>query len=149
MSSIYVRDTIKQFLDDNSSETFVDMTAAYEEINDLLSQYSIDPQDPWVGIDFIGNSETPITVQATNGQGTYRETGTIYLHVVQFAQLGVADLILPRAEALRDLLRGQRIGNILIEDMTPVSFAQGAALQFEGGYIAGSFLFSYEYDFNP
>ena len=78
--------------------------------------------------------------------GKFRETGAVYIHVVDLAKLGVSDTILTRAEALRDLFRGQKIGRMFIESMTPVNFGAGAALRFEDGYMCGTFILGYLYD---
>ena len=147
MSSKYVRDEIKSFIDANSAEPLIDLTGEFDNIKDLVIKAGLQRQDPWVGIQFIGSDEIPITVGSTNVQGKYRESGSIYIHVVDVAKLGAADAILNRSEALRDLLRGQRIGNrIVIESVTPTNFGEGATLSFEGGYTSGSFLVGYEYD---
>lgn len=147
MSSAYVRTQIKDFLAANApGEKIVDLTGRFEEIGELLENEGILDDADWLGLDFIGNDEVPITVPATNLSGKYRETGVIYFHLVTRAALGQSASVLSRGEALRDLLRGQRIGNMIVESTTPVNFGAGAALRFEGGYISGSFLLSYERD---
>lgn len=147
MSSSYVRTHIKNFLSANApTEKFVDLSALYAELPDALNEMGVTPDDPWVGLEFIGDDEVPITVGSNNTHGKYRETGAIYIHVVDVAKLGVSGSILTRAETLRTLLRGQRIGSMIIESVTPVSFEGGATLQFEGGYMSGSFILSYQSD---
>lgn len=147
MSSIYVRTQIKTFLSINAAtETVVDLSGQYEEMQDLLNNEGLIPDDKWVGIQFMGSDEVPVSIMANNAVGKYRETGVIHIHTIDIAKLGVADAILTRAEALRDLFRGQRIGNILIESVTPVNFDAGAALKFEAGFMCGSFMMSYRYD---
>jgi len=146
VSSPYVRTTIKQFIDDNSSESVVDLTALSEEIKEMLADYGIQPDAPWLGIQFIGDDEVPIALAATNVLGKYRESGAIYFHVVETARLGCGDIMLTRGEALRNLLRGRRIGDIIVDSVTPMNFDNGATLQFEGGYMSGSFLISYRRD---
>jgi hypothetical protein len=146
MSSPYVRTTIKQFIDDNSSEDVVDLTSLFQEIKELLADNGIQPDAPWLGIQFIGDDEIPIALAATNVVGKYRETGAIYFHIVQTAQIGVGDGMLTRGELLRNLLRGRRIGDIIVDSVTPMNFDNGATLQFEGGYMSGSFLVSYRRD---
>lgn len=148
MSSAYVRTTIKQFIDDNSSESVVDLTSLFNEIKDLITENNIQPDAPWLGIQFIGNDEVPVALAATNDQGKYRETGAIYFHVVDVAKIGNGDSLLTRGEVLRNLLRGQRIGNMLIESVSPMNFDRGATLQFEGGYMSGSFFAIYQHDFD-
>jgi hypothetical protein len=146
MSSAYVRTQIKDFLETNSSEDVVDLTADFQEIKELLDDSGIQPDAPWLGVQFQGDDEIPVALAATNDQGKYRETGAIYIHVVSTARLGVGDALLTRGEVLRNLFRGRRIGDILIESVTPMNFDSGATLQFEGGYMSGSFLMAYQRD---
>lgn len=147
MSSLYVRNQLKQFLSTYApSEKVVDLTAEFSELSDLLETYEISLNDTWTGVQFIGHDEVPITVGSNNSHGKYRETGAIYIHVVDIASLGVSDRILARAESLRDLLRGRKLGTMFLESMTPVNFESGAALRFEDGYMCGSFMLSYQND---
>jgi hypothetical protein len=148
MSSVYVRTQIKDFLDDNSNEDVIDLTAQFDEIKELLSENDIQPDAPWLGLSFIGDDEVPVSLAATNDQGLYRETGAIHFHVVSEAKVGVGDALLTRGETLRDLFRGRRIGEIVIDSVTPMNFDSGATLQFEGGYMSGSFFASYRRDKN-
>jgi hypothetical protein len=94
------------------------------------------------------DSEDPITIDADGTKGRYRETGQVLIHVVAPVGFGVAPGIMARAEDLRNLLRGRRIGDIIIESVTPANFGFGAALQFEGGYTAATFICGYERDFD-
>jgi hypothetical protein len=148
MSSEYVRTEILDFLGDNSAENFIDITGTYDELDDLLTQSGITVNDPWVGIQFVGAEEVPITIDATNTKGKYRELGSVYIHTVDVASFGIHTSILSRAEALRNLLRGRRIGDIIVESVTPPNFEFGAALQFEGGYMSATFILNYERDFD-
>lgn len=149
MSSVYVRTQIKSFLTTNApTEKVADMTGQFQELQDFLTTNSIGLSSPWIGIQFVGNDETPITVGATNSHGKYRENGAVYFHIVDIAKLAVHDLILARAETIRNLLRGARIGDIVIESVTPPNFGEGATLNFDGGYISGSFIVAYYRDVN-
>lgn len=149
MSSVYVRTQIKTFLSTYaSSEPVIDLTGQYEELVDLLEYSSLTKDSPWVGVQFIGSDEIPITIGSTNVEGKYRETGAVYIHVVDIAKLGVADNILARAETLRDLFRGQRIGRIIIDSVTPTNTEAGAALRFEDGFMSGAFIIGYYCDFD-
>jgi hypothetical protein len=131
------------FITTNSSETeIIDLSVQYQEISQIVSG----PDTKWLGLEFFGDTEVPITVPATNTQGKYRETGAVYLHIVAPGELGAGSDILTRGEALRDILRGQRIESILIEEVTPLNYGSGATLQFEGGFVSASFLASYERD---
>ena len=149
MSSSYVRtqvlDFVSSFID---PEKLLDLSGEFREIKELLSDEGISTLDPWTGIEFIPGDEIPITVGADNTSGKYRETGAVYFHIVGVAKLGGSGSILTRAETLRNALRGKRLGNVIIESVSPPSFSDGATLQFEGGFTAASFLASYECDFD-
>jgi hypothetical protein len=148
MSASYVRTQMKLFLDNNlPAETYVDLTAESRELRELLDAYSITRNTPWLGLQFIGNSEEPITIPARNDAGKYREIGAMYIHVVDIAKIGAGNDILTRVEAIRNLFRGRRIGDLIkVESVTPPNFEAGATLQFEGGWTSASVIVSYEYD---
>lgn len=147
MSSIFVRETFTDFLLANApGEQLLDLTAQYSELKELMIDAGFAEGSDWLGIEFIADDEVPVTVPATNSQGKYRETGAVYLHVVSQASMGVGHRLLARGEAIRNILRGQRISGIIVESVTPMVFGPGATLQFEGGWMSGSFLVSYQYD---
>lgn len=148
MSSIEVRSAFKQFLSDNSEETFIDLTARMEEVRQLIRQEGLSDDAPWIGLEFQGDDEVPVQLAADNQRGQYRETGMVYVHVVTRARLGSGPEMLTRGEALRNLLRGRRIGAILVESVTPLNFGPGATLEFESGYQSGSFFVGYTFDRN-
>lgn len=153
MSSKYVRDTVKAFLvPPNTDEVIVDLTANFDYYEDLLSDAGIDAHDidesQWVGLEFIGNAEEPVAISTNNVQGLYRETGAVYFHVCDMGRLGIGDALITRADALRDLMQGQRLGDIIIGSVSPANTGAGAALQFEGGYVSASFIVSYYRDKN-
>lgn len=149
MSSIEVRQQIKSFIAANSSENVIDLTAEFEELRELLSENGLQPDAPWLGIEFIGDSELPVSLAATNDQGLYREIGSVVLHVCAEGRLGVGDSLLARGEILRNLFRGRRIGSVVVEGVTPMNFGPGATLEFEGGYVSGSITLSYYQDLTP
>jgi hypothetical protein len=149
MSSSVVRTAIKDFLATSApSETVVDISSQYAEFNEMLTEADVQPDAPWLGIEFIGDDEIPVSLAATNDQGLYREIGSIILHVCAEAKLGVGDSILARGEVLRNLFRGLRIDSIVIEGVTPVNFGAGSTLSFDGGYVSGSITVSYHRDNN-
>lgn len=148
MSSVYVRTQIKQFLDDNSAEDVIDMTSQFEDLRQLLAENSIQPDAPWLGVQFIGSDEIPVSLSATNDLGLYRETGAIQLHVVSEAKIGVGDSLLTRGETLRNLFRGRRIGDIVVESVSPMNTESGATLEFEDGYMSGTCIVAYYRDIN-
>ena len=149
MSSSYVRSEVLSFLTTNfPSEKIIDLSGEYEYLTDFLLENNIS-NEKWIGLQFNGGQEEPITVNSTNISGDYRELGIVLIHIVEPARLGVGALILSRAESIRDALRGQRIGNrILIDSMTPPNFEAGATLEFTGGYTSAAIIVSYQYDFS-
>jgi len=147
MSSEYVVDKILNFLDTNyPTEKVVEFDAEFRDLRELLADNAIGRGDNWLGIQFIGSEETPITVPATNTQGKYREIGAIYIHIIAPAVVGAGSNIRARSTTLRNLFRGRNIDGIIIEGITPPNFAASGTLQFEGGWTAASLLLSYEYD---
>ena len=147
MSSTYVRTQVKDYLAANApTETLIDLTAAFQEIKELVEDAGITSNDTWLGIEFVGDDEVPITIPATNDTGKYRESGSIFMHVVDIAKLGAGDALLQRGETLRNLFRGKRIGDIIVESVTPMNFNAGSTLQFDGGYMSGSIIVSYQRD---
>lgn len=147
MSSLYVREETLEFLKLESTENFVDLTDEFQELQDLLSSNDLGPSETWVGVQFVGSDEVCVDIRGNNNRGKFRETGVIFLHVVDVARLGVANAILSRAESLRDLLRGRRIsGTILVESVSPPNFGEGATLSFTGGYTAAVIQVNYQRD---
>lgn len=146
MSSVYVRQQIKAFLEAESDENVVDLTGEFEEVKDLLEDFDLQPGAPWLGVEFIGDEEIPVSLAATNDQGKYREFGSVAFHVVGEARVGGAAPLEARGDTLQNLFRGRRIGNILITGMTMMNFSSGATLQFEGGYMSGTFQVTYQRD---
>lgn len=147
MSSSYVRTQIKNFITTfHPGENLIDLTSQYNSIGDVLSDASLTHNDNWLGVQFSSSEERTISVHATNSTGLYREVGIIYLHIVEPVQKNVADLILARSEDLRDSFRGRRIGDMVIEDISPPNFETGATIQFEGGYTSASVVISYYRD---
>jgi len=149
MSSSYVRTQIKAFIATNfPTEKLIDLTGEYAELKDFLAYNSITYNSPWLGIDFVGADEVPIAVTTTTSKGCYRETGSIYFHVTEPVKHVAASNIISRGETLRTGLRGQRIGDIIIEGVTPISTSGGTTLEFEGGFTSGSFFVNYYRDLN-
>lgn len=149
MSSEMVRTGVKNFLAAQSTEKVVDITGEYAEFRDMLSQAGVASNAPWLGLEFIGDGELPVSLTATNDKGLYRETGSIVLHVCAEAKIGVGNLLIQRGEVLRNLFRGRRIGPVVVEGVTPVNTGRGATLEFDGGYVSGSITISYYCDVSP
>lgn len=149
MSSSTVRTTFKSALTANfSSQTLLDLTDQHTYLQDLLTDAGITSSTPWLGIHFESHSEEPITVNATNTHGKYREHGLAYIHVVDVAKLGVTDSIISRAEAIRNYFRGRNMSGVIVLSVTPPSFDSGATLDFEDGWVSASFIVEYNFDTN-
>jgi len=149
MSSLTVRTTINTFLTTNfPTETIIDLSGDYLDMEDLIAEAGITRDDPWIGLQFSGNEEIPVDILATNDAGTYRESGSIFIHVVDIAKSGVQNAILSRVELIRNKLRGQRIGSLVIEAVSPANFGNGVSLSFEGGYTSATINIDYHLDIN-
>ena len=147
MSSKFVRDTIKtEIATLLPGEVVLDLTGQFERLESFLGKNGVTHRDNWIGIQFIGSEELPISVVANNTSGKYREIGAIYLHVVEPIKSTAVDSILVRADSIISSFRGKRIGAIIIESITPPNFEAAATLQFEGGYTAASITMAYERD---
>lgn len=146
MSSIYVRDQIKSFIAANSTEKFVDLTSEFERIPDVLADAGIGPLENWMGAEFVADDEENVAINSNHESGYFREYGSILFHMVAKARIGGGRQLIERGDALRAKMRGRRLGEMVIENVTPVNTLNGATLQFEGGYMSGTFIASYYYD---
>jgi hypothetical protein len=148
VSSSAVRTAILDFLDENSSETVIDMTGHYEDFREFLADAGVQPDAPFLLVQFIGGGEEPVSLSATNSLGLYRETGLIQLHVCAIAKIGVGASIISRGELLRDLFRGVRINGIVIDGISTTQTDAGATLDFDAGYVSGTIGLDYHCDIN-
>lgn len=150
MSSEYVRTTFNSFITAATSgaETVIDITSDFEEINDFLALNSLTYASNWVGLYYVGDSELPISIPTTNDTGLYREQGSIYIHVVTPTSIGCHTGIITRAEVIRNLVRGKRLGNITIESVSPVNFNNGYSLDMDAGFTSGVLITNYHMDLN-
>jgi len=147
MSSQTVRDLIKNYMAvEFPSESLIDLTEQYDYLEDMLRDNNVSMSDPWVGIQFLGGDEIPVDISANNTQGCYRESGTIWIHVVEMARLGPKTTLIPRADSIRSKFRGKRLGDMVIRSVSPPATGAGATLNFEGGYIAALIQITYDYD---
>lgn len=151
MSSALTRSQVLAFLTANSAEIILDFSDIYGDLNQVLQAQNpeIQPGSPWVGIEFVAHSDDPVALAADNTQGLYREMGSVILHIAEEAKIGVGNVLLARAEVLRKLFRGRRIGNIVVEGVTPPNFGRGATLEFDGGYMACTVTIAYHADSSP
>ena len=129
MSSTYVRNEIEGFITaELPSENQIDLTGVFYNIEKVISDAGLDYKDPWLGIQYIGNEDIPITADANNSTGCYREVGVVMLHVVEQAKGTATASILTRAEAIRDAFRGRRINDVVIESVSPANFESFKAI---------------------
>ena len=60
MSSLYVRDTFKQFLTDNAAEDYIiDLSGEFDVLEDILNRYNVPRTSGWLGLTFLGDEEVP------------------------------------------------------------------------------------------
>lgn len=149
MSSSSVRTLVKAFLDENSDETVIDLTGHYEDLREMVAVEGLQPDAPWLGLEFIAGIKEPVSLVADHQQGLYREYGLIQLHVVAAARIGVGSSLVSRAESLLNLFNGRRIGGIIVESVSPMNTGPGATLEFEGGYVSGTVSVSFHFDSTP
>jgi len=148
MSSKYVRDQVKAKMA-GLTEPVLDLSGQFDKLKDFLADNGVNPgRDPWYGLQFVPSEDVPITVGSDNTQGKYREIGIVFIHVVEMAANVSSDNIVDRGETIRDLFRGERLGTMIIEGVTPINFESAATLQFEGGYTSGSIVLNYYRDFD-
>ncbi len=148
MSGKQVRTTIKTFLEaEFPDEKFVDLTGQFSTIDDMLEEFQLTRNDSWIGVEFVGDDEFVVSLSADTNSGCYREVGSIILHIVEVATLGVGQKVVDKAESIRNKLRGRRISNILLDSVSPPNFDASRTLQFEGGFIAAAISTNYRYDF--
>jgi hypothetical protein len=149
VSSNFVRTEFKNFITAalTPPDTLIDLSGQYSELDNLLSDQGVSLGGIWTGIEFFPGDEIPISIGSNNTQGKYRENGTVYIHVVGIASLGAgSQTILDRAEVLRNALRGQRLGSIFVESVSPPSFNDSDSFGFGQGYVAVSFLVGFQND---
>lgn len=142
MSSSYVRTQIKSYLSSNSLESLIDISGEFREIKDLLDAYGLTVDSDWIGIQFVGSTEEPISVPA----GCYREFGSIFLHVVAPIEIGAIDDIISRCETIRSLFRGRRINDIIIESVSPPNTESGTTIEFDNNFTSASIILDYYRD---
>ncbi len=137
--SQYARTQIISHLEANSDEDFIDLTAAHQELKELLADNNLQPDAPFVGLEFLGGDIIPVSLAATDKTGLYREIGSLEIHICQQAAMGAGQKILTRGEALQKLFFGRRLGDVVIDEVRQISTAEGSTLNFDGGYVSGTF----------
>lgn len=149
MSSVAVRNLFRNFLSANSNEEVIDLTGQFEDLREMLVTEGVQPDAPWLGIEFVSNGEEPVSLAADNEKGLYREYGLLQLHVCAVAKIGVGANLETRGDSLLNLFRGRRIGGIVVESVAPLNTGPGATLEFEGGYVSGTVTVTFHYDNSP
>ncbi len=144
MSSKDTRNKFKTYFGANSTETIVDLSGEFRKLIDVASANGITPDDDWVAIQFISDTEEPISIESK----CYREYGVVFVHVIAPIQINVIDAnILDRVEVLRNLFRGKRIdGDIIIESVSPLNTEGGTTLEFDNSFTSGTFFINYYRD---
>lgn len=142
MSSLQVRSDIKNYFSSNSSEVIIDISGEFRDLITLMSANSIGQNDTCIFLQFIGNDEDYISVIGN----CYRETGTIYVHVIAPIKIGVIDDILTRCENIRSIFRGKRINNIVIESVSPPNTEAGTTVDINNNFTSASFFIDFYAD---
>lgn len=150
MSSIAVRNMISSHIAAQApSEKLVELSDYFTDSKRFYEDAGVTFGNPWLGVEYAGSTEIPITVNALPNKGKYRESGVVMFHVVAQAAVGVTSSILTRAENLRDIFRGRRLvgtGTLMVTEVTPPNMADGGTLDFTDGYTSATFMVAYEYD---
>lgn len=149
MSSSKVRLEVKSLFASNiPGENLVDLSAQYSSIPEVLSKKGITLANNWCGILFIGDREETVSLAADNTRGCYRERGMVQVFVMAPAQANVSDLMVARADAIRNVFRGRNLNGVMIEEVTPPNTEQGAILELESNYMCAAFDIIYYLDIN-
>lgn len=137
MSSLVIRDVVKDVLEGWGKATIVEM------YNDT----AIPPKElqPWVAAQFPGGTEEQMSIGAP-GSNTWREDGTIFIHYVVPTGTGIRDSLLA-AEELRDLFRGKIISGVNFYRADPPSAEKGATILTGGNWYGVSFAVDYDFDY--
>jgi len=148
VSSLAVRDSVMAFLAaEFPSEKLIDLSAEYDQFDQLMEAYGLTLSDDWLGIQFVGDEEEPVALSANNAEGGYREYGSIAIHCVTPASMNGRRPMLQRAENIRKKLRGQRLsGGVMIMECNPANTEAGAAIQFDSGFMGATFFTTYYID---
>jgi hypothetical protein len=137
MSSKPVRDAVTAYLAANWLTT---------PIVDVSNVFPTPPSlEPWIAVQFVTGSEEQASLGAP-GNNLYRESGTLFLHVIVPAGTGDA-LCLEYAETLRTLFRSARFDGVHCLGADPPNTEPGASVVGDdGAWFGASFAVDYEYD---
>jgi hypothetical protein len=137
MSSKPVRDAVGNFLAANW------LTTPIVAVNNV---FPTPPSlEPWIAVQFVTGAEAQASL-GDPGNNVYRETGTIFVHIVVPAGTGDA-LALTYAEELRTLFRNARFDGVHCLSADPPNTEPGTTVVADdGAWFGASFAVDYEYD---
>jgi hypothetical protein len=111
MSSKYVRNQLEDWFADNWTDTPFFIVDDHEDISSIPSNNTA----AWVGIEYVSSSERVNCLPAN----MWDERGTIFLHVV-IPNGWQSVHAIEYGDKLQKLLRGVRMGSLVIESVSPV-----------------------------
>lgn len=134
MSSLTLRTAIKNYItSQNPSYELYDLTDHYDSRN-------FPNQDDFLAIDFVASDEALVQLP-----DCYREEGRINIALMYKKKKDIGAK-LTAIESIRAQFRGERVGNILIENVgTPKT--GNDAIKFPGSYTSVLFYIDYYFDF--
>ncbi len=134
MSSGYVRLQINTFLEANWTTTEIFYVDDYDSIDSIPANNT----NAWVGVEY------PTSVEQVNSipANFWREDGDVLIHIVTPNGWNSATPV-SYGDQLQQLLRGQRLGDVVIESVSPVTDASPPALELSSSWHGWAILVSY------
>ena len=134
MSSGYVRLHINSFLEDNWTTTPIYYVDDYDSIESIPANNS----EAWVGVEYPSSVEQVNSIPAN----FWREDGNVLIHIVTPNGWNSTTPV-SYGDQLQQLLRGQRLGDVVIESVSPVTDASPPALELSSSWHGWAILISY------
>lgn len=134
MSSGYVRLQINTFLEANWTATDIFYVDDYASIDSIPANNT----DAWVGVEYPSSVEQVNSIPAN----FWREDGDVLIHIVTPNGWESATPV-SYGDQLQQLLRGQRLGDVVIENVSPVTDASPPALELSSSWHGWAILVSY------
>ena len=134
MSSGYVRLQINSFLEANWTTTDIFYVDDYASIDSIPANNT----DAWVGVEYPSSVEQVNSIPAN----FWREDGDVLIHIVTPNGWESATPV-SYGDQLQQLLRGQRLGDVVIESVSPVTDASPPALELSSSWHGWAILVSY------
>jgi hypothetical protein len=134
MSSGYVREKINTFLEANWTTTEIYYVDDYDSIESIPANNT----DAWVGVEYPGAVETVDSIPAN----FWREDGDVIIHIVTPNGWNSLKPI-QYGDQLQQMLRGQRLGDVVIENVSPVTDASPPALELSSSWHGWAILVRY------